>query len=53
MINEEECIVSIVTHKGVILKNCAQFINCKSEINNIETHTVMPMYNLIEYSDDY
>ena len=45
--------------KGVILKNCAPFINCKSEINNTEIDNtkdidiVMPMYNLIEYSDNY
>ena len=45
--------------KGVIFKNCAPFINCKSEINNIEIdnakdiHIVMPMYNLIEYIDSY
>ena len=45
--------------KGVIFKNCAPFINCKSEINNTEIdnakdiHIVMPMYNLIEYIDSY
>ena len=46
-------------NKGVIYKNCAPFINFKSEINNTEIDnakdidTVMPMYNLIEYSDNY
>ena len=45
--------------KGVIFKNCAPFINCKSEINNTEIDNakdidiIMPMYNLIEYSDNY
>ena len=45
--------------KGVVSKNFAPFINCKSEINNTERDnakdidTVMPMYNLIEYSDSY
>ena len=45
--------------KGVIFRNCTPFINCKSEINNTEidnaknTDMVMPMYNLIEYSDNY
>ena len=45
--------------KGVIFKNCAPFINCKTEINNTEIDNakdidiVMPMYNLIEYSDNY
>ena len=46
-------------NKGVIFKNRAPFTNCKSEINNTETDNamdisiVMPMYNLIEYSDSY
>ena len=44
--------------KGVASKNCAPFINCISEINNTQVHNakdidiVMPMYNLIEYSDN-
>ena len=46
-------------NKGVIFKNCAPFINCKSEIKNTEIDhakdldVIMPMYNLIEYSDNY
>ena len=46
-------------NKGVIFKNCAPFINCISEINNTQVGNakdidiVMPMYNLIEYSDNY
>ena len=45
--------------KGVAFKNCAQFINCISEINNTQVENandidiVMPMYNLIECSDNY
>ena len=45
--------------KGVSFKNCAPFINCISEINNMQIDNakdidiVMPMYNLIEYSDNY
>ena len=45
--------------KGVALKNCAPFTNCISEINNAQIDNakdidiVMPMYNLIEYSDNY
>ena len=45
--------------KGVAFKNCAPFINCISEINNTQmdiakdTDIVMPMYNLIEDSDNY
>ena len=42
-----------------IFKNCPPFINCKTEINNTEIDNakdidiVMPMYNLIEYSNNY
>ena len=45
--------------KGVAFKNCASFINCISKINNTQEDNakdidiVMPMYNLIEYSDNY
>ena len=45
--------------KGVSFKNCAPFINCISELNNTQIDNakdidiVMPMYNLIEYSDNY
>ena len=40
-------------------KNCAPFTNCISEINNTQIDNakdidiVMPMFNLIEYSDNY
>ena len=46
-------------NKKVIFKNCAPFINCITEINNTQVDNakdidiVMPMYNLIEYSDKY
>ena len=46
-------------NKGVIFKNCAPFTKCISRINNTEIDNakdidiVMPMYNLIEYSDNY
>ena len=45
--------------KGVIFKNCAPFTKCISKINNTDIDNaqdidiVMPMYNLIEYSDNY
>ena len=45
--------------KKVIFKNCAPFTNCISEINNTQIENakdigiVMPMYNLIEYNDNY
>ena len=46
-------------NKGVIFKNCALFVKSINRINNrdIDTaqdiHIVMPMYNLVEYSDNY
>ena len=47
------------TNKKVMFKNCAPFTNCISEINNTQIDNaedidiVMPIYNLIEYSDNY
>ena len=47
------------TNKKVIFKNCAPFTNCISKINNTQIDNaeyidiVMPMYNLIENSDNY
>ena len=46
-------------NKDVGFKNCAPFTDCISKINNVEIDncqaidTVMPMYNLIECSDNY
>ena len=48
-----------ITSKKVIFKNCAPFTNCISRINNTQVDdahdidVVMPMYNLVEYSDNY
>ena len=45
--------------KGVTFKNCAPFTKCISRINNKDIDTaqdidiIMPMYNLIECSDNY
>ena len=47
------------TNKKVIFKNCVPFTNCISKINSNGIDNakyidiVMPMYNLIEYSDNY
>ena len=47
------------TNKKVIFENCTPFTECKSETNNTQVDSakyidrVMPMYNLIEYSDNY
>ena len=46
-------------NKKVVFKNCAQFTKCISKINNTQidyaeyTDIVMPMHNLIEYSDNH
>ena len=46
-------------NKGVIFKSCAPFTKCISRRNNLDIdnaqdiNIVMPMYNLIEYSDNY
>ena len=43
----------------VVFKNCALFTNCITEINNTQIDNakyldvIMPMHNLIEYSDNY
>ena len=48
-----------VTEKGVIFKNNASFRSCISKINNTfiydteDLDIVMPMYNLLEYSNNY
>ena len=47
------------TNKKAIVKNCAPFTSCISKINNEQidnaeySDIVMPMYNLIEHSDNY
>ena len=45
--------------KKALLKNCDQFTDCISKINNTQVESakgidvVMPMYDLIEYRDDH
>ena len=47
------------TNKKVTFKNCTPFTNCISKINNTQVDSakdidiVIPMYNLIKYSDNY
>ena len=47
------------TNKKVIFKHCAPFINCICEINNTQVDDaknidiLIPMYNLIENTDNY
>ena len=46
-------------NKGVLLKDCAPFIDCLNEINNTQMDIakdldiVLPVYNLIEYRNNY
>ena len=50
---------SVVNATRLALKHCTPFIKCNLEINDEHVDTaenldiVMPMYNLIEYSDNY
>ena len=52
-------VVANNTNKKVIFKNCAPFTSCINKINNEQIDNaqcidiVMPMYNLIEYSENY
>ena len=46
-------------NKAVIFRNCVPFSDCTNELNNTQIHNgkdidvVTPMYNLIEYSNNY
>ena len=50
---------AVIANTTLVLKNCAPFTKCNLEINDEHVDTgenldiVMPMYNLIEYSDNY
>ena len=51
--------VNAVNDKYVSFKNCATFSMCKAEISDVfidepnHIYSPMPMYNLIEYNDNY
>ena len=51
--------VNAVNDTDVAFKNCAPFSTCKTVINDVfvdrakHIYIAMPMYNLIEYSDNY
>ena len=57
--NTETAAAPNTKNKKFIFKNCAPFINCISEINNTKVgdahdiNAVMPMHNLVQYSDSY
>ena len=50
---------SQITETKKIFKNCALFTDCVSQINNTQVgnakdvYVVMPLYDLIEHSDNY
>ena len=50
---------NVKRNKNVAVKNSAPFINCISKINGVKTdnaedlNVVIPMYNLLEYSENY
>ena len=52
-------IADIAADTNVTFKNCAPFTRCVKHINDEHVETaenvdiIMPMYNLIEYSDNY
>ena len=52
-------IADIAADTNVAFKNCAPFTRCATHINDEHVETaenldiIMPMYNLIEYSDNY
>ena len=52
-------LLQMILIKKVIFKNCAPFTSCISKISNTQIDNaeyidiVIPLYNLIEYSDNY
>ena len=52
-------VADVAANTNVAFKNCAPFTRCVTHINDEHVETaenlniIMPMYNLIEYSDNY
>ena len=52
-------VAAVAANTNLALKNCAPFTRCLTHINDEHVETadnldiIMPMYNLIEYSDNY
>ena len=59
LVTRNIAIVGANNNIKVALKNCAPFRKCRTEINETfideaeHINIAMPMYNLIEYSDNY
>ena len=52
-------VAATAANSNVAFKNCAPFTRCARNVNDEHVETaenldiIMPMYNLIEYSDNY
>ena len=49
-------VADVAAHNNVAFKNCAPFTRCVTDINGEHVENsdiIMPIYNLIEYSDNY
>ena len=59
LVTGEIKIADIAADTNVAFKNCPPFLRCVTHINDEHVETaenldiIMPMYNLIEYSDNY
>ena len=57
--NDAAAIKTDERDKAVAFKNCAPFTNCINEVNSTQIDNckhidiVMPLYNLLEYGDNY
>ena len=59
LVTEDMKVAGVAADTNVAFKNCTPFTRCVTHINDEHVETaenldiVMPMYNLIEYSDNY
>ena len=59
LVTGDRKVADVAANTDVAFKNCAPFTRCVTHINDEHVETaenvgiIMPMYNLIEYSDNY
>ena len=59
LVTGDRKVAAVVADTNIAFKNCASFTRCAAHINDKHVETaeildiIMPMYNLIEYSDSY
>ena len=59
LLTEDRKVADVAADTNVAFKNCVPFTRCTTHINDEHVETaenldiIMPMYNLIEYSDNY